>query len=743
MDSRGPALETSPKMNATSARLSPGHLTTPNPFRPITADAGRKQIEDALKRLSRAVQQFHVYPAGSPTCVEAIRACRRALVALDCETLVCTVGVDVIVVDGESIGADGLIGRELAKRLWTADVASLEIRRDVTPRSLSRFCEALLAAQTQEGGSGLPRRLADDDIEGVSVRVAARPEILDLHATVPQRQLGEQQRQWRAVQDKRAPSAHLYPPERGWVRMDPGFDCQTLSLHDMAVLVDDPSILASMLDRLAGRTSANGDASNALVDHFGEIARIVEALEPSLARRAFARLGQAVLALDTKRRTRLLESTVLPGLLEGRAEGALLHALPDVNLADALALILDAETAAPELLLAALDRLNLSVERRDVVVPLLEERIRTHAASTDATRQRDTALEERAQRLVRVVTGEAKSFREFVGLDLAMDRETEGVLASTQGSIDSTDGALARLHCTVALVRQSRNADAIGQLMPSVVSLLSALAREDRWHDVASVLTALSAYGEVVEGSHPEAAEVVRAGLASVVDVDFIERLARLHEDTAVGRAAVGAMVGALGSALARPAIECLARDLGTDSGGRIADLLSAHAARFAPVLTVLLPGLQTAVAVAVVRALGRAASGSEWLLAQQLDRGDEQVVREVLRALVRIGSPAAAQAVVAHLQREGAAGLATAEGALWSFRPELSRAGARELLAQPQFVARHGALTLRILDRLAQVGTTGVEHTLTTLTPLRLRFWNPSLARIGRRARSLLKESR
>ena len=80
-----------------------------------------------------------------------------------------------------------------------------------------------------------------------------------------------------------------------------------------------------------------------------------------------------MLDLDPDRRSALLQRTILPGLLDGRADGNVLRDFPDVDLAESLCLLLELETAAPEVLTAALNRLDLPAERRETVVPLIDE----------------------------------------------------------------------------------------------------------------------------------------------------------------------------------------------------------------------------------------------------------------------------------------------------------------------------------------------------------------------------------
>jgi hypothetical protein len=525
--------------------------------------------------------------------------------------------------------------------------------------------------------------------------------------------------------------------------MDPSIDLDALSLHEIALLVDDPTVFATMLARLADGENSDCDAGDALVGHCGQIARLLETLEPSLATMAFARLGQAVLSLDTGRRRRLLKTTVLPGLIEGRAEGTILHTLPDVDLADGLALILDADAAAPGLLSAALEKLNLSAERLETVTPRLQEHIRRHAERPGSGDRRDRVLEERIQRLIRVASGEAKSFREFLGLDIAMDANTLAVLASTQADIDATDGLTVRLGCAVGLVCQSRNGEATKLLMRSVASQLTALAGEARWRDVVPSLAALRAHVQAICIAEPEVSGLIDVELESAIGAHLIPNLAQFCETAPDGRTIAGEIVGALGSGLARPALESLTRAGSPESRRRIAGLLAGHCSSFQEVLAASLPALPKAAALALVRALGRAGCGAEPLVGQQLASTDEQVVREALKALVEIGSHAAMQAILHHLRGPDPAALTTAESSLWAFRSDLCRAAVDELLRDRQFVTRHPDLTLRILDRVARDGTGGIEQTLTQLTPLRLRLWSPRLARIGRRACSLLAAPR
>src|SRR5215510_14343580 len=115
----------------------------------------------------------------------------------------------------------------------------------------------------------------------------------------------------------------------------------------------------------------------ALERKFSDVTLLFSALDPRLAQVMFGRLARAVLKLDPDRRNNLLQRTVLPGLLDGREEGRVLRDFPDMDLAESICLLLDLETAAPEVLTAALNRLDLTTDRRAALVPLIEQRMRT------------------------------------------------------------------------------------------------------------------------------------------------------------------------------------------------------------------------------------------------------------------------------------------------------------------------------------------------------------------------------
>jgi hypothetical protein len=136
---------------------------------------------------------------------------------------------------------------------------------------------------------------------------------------------------------------------------------------------------------------------------------------------------------------------------------------------------------------------------------------------------------------------------------------------------------------------------------------------------------------------------------------------------------------------------------------------------------------------------LGLAGAGYEKPLATMLSSGDEQTVREALRSLAKIGTPRAAALVSAELENNSTWVAGAAEQTLWHFPKAESDRQVRELLGRREFVVRHPHVAARLLDRVAQAGTTGLEPILHALIPLRFRFWNPALVRVARQAKTLL----
>jgi len=706
-------------------------------------------VEDLLQLLTRAVQQLHTYPAASPLCVSAIDACQRALAALEHrDGLAWRVAPSELLVDDIPTGRGTQVEHELARRLHRAGVAAVSIDRAVSARELSRFCGDLLRCGDPETTeTTLEGRLADHGVDRISVRMAYRPEVLDVGATpAPVADLVCRERARRESQlDANGAASHLYPPDKGWVRLDPASAFTAISLADLALVVEDPAQLAGMLLRLTDEAPEGATSAAALEEKYSDVAMLFGAFEPALARRLFARLSRAVLDLDPDRRQALLRRTILPGLLDGRVDGAVLRDFPDVELADSLCLLLDLETAAPEMLTTALARLDLPADRRAAMVPLLEARLRDREALSREDGGAHTTVARHARELLRVEPTAGRNFAEFEAFDLSLDARTVARLGQIGDEVLTTDVLADQLACLWQLVRLEPNPETVQRFVERALDLLAALERAARSRDLAGWLAKYRDLAETFRETRPDVTDVLDSTLATFCTPERAAWVVDVRARGADERALADAMVDALGPALVPPLVALLRRARAggsTDTRaawGVVAELLSDHAARLAPAIEACLDDENPAVRRVLVRALGLAGPGYESAVARHIRANDEATGREALRALARICTPEAAAAVAAAVEgQQGWIGSA-AEETLWRLPRADAARPLRDLLGKREFVLRHPKVAARLLDRAAQMGAAGLGPVLVSLAPMRFRFWSPAIARVGRKARALL----
>jgi hypothetical protein len=701
-----------------------------------------KRAEEVLALLARAVRQFHTYPPTSPMCLDAVKACLDALLHLDDrDQLQVRVNPAALILDDTPVGSGTIVEQELSRRLHRAGVAALFIDRAATPRDLTRFCCDLLAT-AQPSSPRTPTRLdellTEHGVDKVGVQMAHRPEVLPIGAPpTPLLEMVARERTRRdAMPSGAGPVSHLYPPDKGWVRMDPSASLSTVSLADLAVLVDDPGALATMLMRLTDEELPELDAREiALSRKFSDLATVFASLEPRLARVMFGRLAQAVLALDDSRRRELLRRTILPGLLDGKVDGCILHDFPDVELADSLCLLLELETAAPEVLATALARLELSEERRATVAPLLESRLQQRAPDASSGSSLRGA-EDYARKLIQIHPSPTRSFAEFAAFDLAVDDETVGSVNGLVEDLRTTDVVLEQVRCLRNLVRIEPNPTLAERFLARSAILVEGFERAERWPEVAAWAREHVALAAALREQRPDVADAITRVLDGFCTPERFGRVLELtrHEDR--GQVAAD-VLGAFGTALVPAILHLLGTAPASQSTG-IVQLLCTDAARFAPALH---PALETSpvpTVRAIVRILGHAGAPYARRVGEMLSHRDEQVVREALRALTRIATAPAA-AIVAARVREGSGWLAAAaEEALWRFPAAEAQRQARELLERRDFVLRQPAAAGRLLDRVSQPGAAGLEPILAGLAALRFRLWNPALVKVARRAHAL-----
>jgi hypothetical protein len=693
-------------------------------------------VDEVLQLLARSVQQFHTYPPTSPLCQSAVESCQRALVLLGTrEHLVFRVQPHELIVDDEPIGRGTLVEQELARRLHAASVAEVTIDRSASGRDLSRFCVDLIDCGTRAGDEvTLEDLLAEHGIDRITVRMARCPEVLEIGA--PQAAVVDLARAERVRRDDQAGGAHLYPPDRGWVRLDPSCALDNISLVELALLAGDPAALAAMLLRLTDDDAAReGAEDEALASKFSDIAMIFAALDPRVARVMFGRLARAVLDLDSERRQSLLRRTILPGLLDGRVDGAVLQDFPDPDLAESLCLLLDLETAAPEVVATALTRLDLSDERRRAVEPLVEARLKDRAAERDRP---EVSIERHARRLVSLDQTKGTSFAEFAGFDLSIDTHASAILDQVRAGVLTADEIAEQLHCLRHLIRLEPNPEIVQRFVDRAWTLVDALERGERWDEVAAWLARYRDLATSLQDTRPDVTDVVASSLSARCTEARAAALVDLRQRDGQDRSRAEAMLSALGPPIARALVDLIVRH-GTDATGRAAaQVLVDHASQLAPALAALADHPDPVAARTVVRALGSAGPGYEASIAGTLKRPDEQIAREALRSLARLGTARAAAAVVAEIAGGRGWLVPAAEETLWRFPKAEALRHARQLVAGRDFVLTHPETAARLIDRVAQADPAAAAPLAADLSALRFRFWNPSLMRLGMKARAL-----
>lgn len=706
-----------------------------------------RAIEEFLQLLARAVHQFHAYPAESPLCLDAITACHCALASFgDCDELAFRVTSHELMAGDTGLGAGTIVEHELVRRLRRADVSVIAIDVAASARDLSWFCGDLIAAQRGTGRTAtLAEVLTDHGVDAITPRMASRPEILSIGMpSAPLCRVVEHERKRREAVEAGGPTANLYPPDKGWIRLDPASPFQAISLVDLAILLDDPHKLAGVLLRLTDEDEdgAPEASATALERKFSDVARLYSSVDPMLARLLFQKLARSVLDLEPTRRQALLRRTILPGLLDDRVEGAILADFPDVELAGALCLLLDLETAAPAVLSTALDRMNLPAERRQVVVPLLEAAMEARSNGRQACEVsgKTPAIEVYARKLVRIDAAAGRTFADLAAFDLSVDETTNAAIGSVRDEAQATDVVVAQLRCLGQLVRLEPNPELVGRFLARASALMGELVRASRWFEVASWLLEGRGLAETIGQNRPDVAEMIRGTLAAFCTTERTARLVELYDAGGDERAAAASVIEACGSGMASSCVVLL-RDLeGRPEARSLVRMMCGHARLLAPGLAAEMGQADLASARIILKVLGIAGPGYEAAIASRLEQRDESTFREALRALARVGTGRAAALIAAQIFDGSGWMRAAAEEALWRVPPAHAHEQVRELLARRGFVLRNPEAAWRLLDRAEQTGADNLDSTVAPLAPLRFRFWNRPLARVGRRARKMAR---
>jgi hypothetical protein len=698
-------------------------------------------IDPVVTALARAIQRHQAYPPDSPLCAEAVASCIRALQALaDREAITFRSQLGRLTVDEDPVQSSPLVAGELSRRFRRAGIAAVTFDRETSAREIARFCRELVRRDDRHAAcEPLQDALMHYGVERISVTTSPRAEVLELGVPAPSRlPLVAHQRARQAEAMTTGPAVHLYPPDKGWVRVDPASPLRETSLLDLVLLVEDPTALAGMLVQLS-EESPMADPADALAEKVEEISGLISRLEPTLVEQLFARLARSVLALDSDRRQQLLRDTVLPGLLEGRADGRLLRHFPDLELADSLSLLLDLQVAAPEMLRTAFERLDLPSERQARMKPIIDERVAARRRETRATDDlRPGAIDGLGDGGIRV-EGTGKDFRTFTTFDLSLDPATRAALENIAAGVDATDLTLARLTCVRDVLAVEANPEVTAGLVALAGGLLGEIESRKDWLAYAALVSSFGTLAQSAHEERPEVAEQIRAMLAALATSDLCLQLAHLAEASPESGSQAAAVFAALGPEAGPSIADALGR--ADDRMRRALVKLAVQAPALTPALLPALAGPDPIVVRHVVQIIAHVGPGVESTLAPLVAHADEWVARETCRALARIGTPEALAAVSAALTR-GGRHHALAEEALWRFPAPAARDEARRLLADRAFVRRQPGVARALLARFAEGDARQAAELARPLASLRFHVWRPSLMRLGQTASAVARRA-
>ena len=700
-------------------------------------------IDTFLTLLAKAVRQLHAYPVTSPVCVDAVNACRAHLAAVDGpDDISLTITPDALLVHEHAVGDGAFVRQELIRRLRRARVADLTILRECTARDLTRFCVNLLrCTESADRTLSVAAFMADDGVEAIIVQVTSRREVLPVAPSGPgQRDLVAHERRRR--EDGAQPNTrtvHLFPPHRGWIRLDPAESYDGVSLSDLAILVDDPADLAAMLNRLVDENHLQDDADPQVLDRrFSEVSALFAGLEPRLGRVMFGKLARILQSMEGERRRELLKQKVLPAILDGRPDANVLHAFPDSELAEALCLLSDSETSGAAQAFSALNHLKLAPERHAVVLPLMDDIIRARidpALGLDAATA--IALDQQARRLTRVEATERRSFVELAGFDFRLDDQARQNIGSVCDGIRETDGLMVEMLCLVNLIGLQPNPEVANEFVHGTISRAQELVAAGRWSDLAVALDRLATVNAALRERRPEITALVDTDLQALATPEFAAALLAQHDQGNDSQAISLKLVDALGPAIAPALLSLL--ETNTHAASLAVGLMCERALLFAPALAEGIPTYDRQTRAHVARVLGHAGEGYEDHLSGLCGQKDEKTTREALRGLSRIGTPRAAE-LVALVARGAKDWMATATiETLLRFQPETCAHAIRDLLADRAFVLSHPAAASRLIGRVSQARVPNLEPVLRDIWSLRYRFWNRALVRAARDAGALL----
>ncbi len=560
----------------------------------------------------------------------------------------------------------------------------------------------------------------------IGTRSANKLEVLDLEIITAERlaQLSEERRA-RAPEDQLVEGQTVH---QAWIQVDTDCDVASIDMVDLAFLLDNQGDLARILYDIAEGGPQSATGAEALRESVAELIELYGSLSPRIAEQRFSDLARTLMTLDDKTRNALTQDVLLPDLLETGKAARLLRLLPEAEIVDAVRTLADLEVGAPGLVKLALDRLALAGDQHTTVADAVGGSIGVDEADPGSPSLSGD--------------GAGRDLEEYTVHELSVGEETVAELALIKTEVEGSDRPTERLRWCANLVRHLRNPDHAEEILKQVEDLLGSWI-SDGSTEVADWIQEFRTAADSVREYRPEIAELVDNMMLVLCSPDFLLAQARSWADQEASVDESRRLLTAFGPASVDTLIHLLEEEQVRAVRRRLVDFMCENAEAFAPELVRYLSDERWTVVRNVVRIIGFAGLGHEPELAPLVGHPEERVAREVLVALVRIGSPEALDLIAGQLGHTDSSQRAMAEESIRTLPVEDGRRQVRRLLGDPRFFRRYPGLARSLVRQYAPARGGDWNEILRPMLGVRFQLWRPRLMALGWAAAAAMKESR
>jgi plasmid stabilization system protein ParE len=677
-------------------------------------------------------------------CRDAVVACHAALTELGGDGLSARVAPRTLHLPDDVVPSSPAI-TELADRLFRADIEELQLTRDVSPKEIARFCRTLARwDQRPDRHASFPEVLADQGVSTVRVLTAERITVLDLE-TLPAERLrrleGERKARGEMEDYERALLA-----QKAWVRVDTSCPLEPIDTVDLAFLVEDQADLTQMLHDMADTQGRSRRGQAGLKDGINDLMQVYASLSPDVADERFEQLARSIMALDKDARRKLTSEVLMPELLETGKAAEVLRRLPDSEIVETLETLADLEMGGVGLLDLALKRLRLPQDRRSSIAGALTPELRQEQTMPQSFDGAPGTVTTPEARLSSQATASV-DVREYTAHELSIDEETAEAIGRFREAVTRVDPRSERLRCIAGLIPHLRNPDRAAGLFKVALGLIRPLLQKNP-SEAARWIETLREKADAVRALVPEIAELGDAMLGRLCSREFLRHEARRIAATTAGlrggdQGDSSQLLKAFGGTAADSFLSALEAEESHEVRMQLLDLMCAHAEVLAPQLERRLDDDVWRIVRNAVRVLGFARPEVVSVIAPLLDHAEDRVAREAYMALSRIGSNAAADAILERLDTLDDGRRIVAEEALSRFKTAEGNRLAHRLLRDHGFCIQRPRFARKLIRRFVRTPSADWSEILMPLSSLRFRFWRPELARLGWAATAALKGPR